>query len=158
RPFVDAEWGSLAERVRRELGLRRRVRLLLADGPVVPMTWGLLAPVVLLPSDARDWAPPRRRHVLLHELAHVQRGDWPMQLVAQVVCALYWFQPLAWLAARALRRERERACDDHVLLAGGKPSEYAGHLLDIARSRSPGFAGSYAALAMARRSQLEGRL
>ena len=158
RPLQDADWQALVDRIRHELGLRRRVRLLVADGPVVPMTWGLRAPVVLLPADARDWSTPRRRHVLLHELAHVQRFDWATQLLAQLACALYWFQPLAWAACRALRRERERACDDSVLLAGGKASEYAEHLLQIATTRGAGFTGSFAALAMARRSQLEGRL
>jgi len=158
RPLVDSDWLALLDRTAGELSLRRRVRLLIADGPVVPMTWGWSHPVVLLPADARDWSPPRRRQVLLHELAHIQRGDWLTQLLAQVACALYWYQPLAWLAARRLRQQREHACDDRVLAAGNRASDYAGHLLDIARTRRTSHTAGFATLAMARPSQLEGRL
>jgi HEAT repeat protein len=82
-------------------------------------------------------------------------------MLAQITCALYWFNPLAWVAARHLRTERERACDDLVLAAGTPGPDYADQLLEIARvmrgGRFPGvFAG--ASLAMAQRSQLEGRL
>ena len=78
-------------------------------------------------------------------------------LAAQVCCALYWFNPMVWIAARALRRERERACDDRVLTAGTSATDYATELLDIARA-VVGSEGHAASLAMARRSQLEGRL
>jgi ankyrin repeat protein len=114
----------------------------------------------VLPRDATSW-PERRRHVvLLHELAHIKRRDCLTQLLAQIVCAAYWFNPLAWIAARRLRTERERACDDFVLAAGTPGSEYASHLLDIAQARQPVRFSPLAATAvpMARRSQLEGRL
>ena len=125
-----------------------------------PVVCGLWRPAVLLPPAARAWPAELRRAVLLHELAHVRRRDCLTQLLAQLVRAVYWFDPLAWVAARRLRVERERACDDFVLAAGTAGSAYAGHLLAIAQSRQPArlspLAGS--ALAMARRSQLEGRL
>jgi hypothetical protein len=80
-----------------------------------------------------------------------------VQLIAQAACAIYWFNPLVWMAAAQLRSERERACDDAVLRGGALASAYAGHLLDIARELRPALRPS-AALAMARRSDLEGRL
>lgn len=152
-PLLEA-----AERAARTLGLRRRVTVLGSAGPAMPMTWGAFRPIILLPTHAAHWSPSRLRAVLLHEMAHVKRHDYATQLAARLTCALYWFHPLVWVAARRLRIERELACDDLVLRAGSRASEYAGHLLDIARTlRVRALAGA-ATVAMARPSQLTGRL
>jgi beta-lactamase regulating signal transducer with metallopeptidase domain len=156
RPLRSAEWTQLLSDARKTLHLRRPVILLQSADDVMPMTWGWLRPVVLLPAEASQWPEERRRIVLLHELAHVKRGDYLTQTIAQLVCALYWFNPLVWLAARQMCVERESACDDLVLTGGCKASEYAGHLVEIAVSfqRVP----QMAAIAMARSSQLEDRI
>lgn len=96
------------------------------------MTWGVLRPVVLLPVDAVNWSPQRLEAVLLHEFAHVRRHDFASQLLAELTCALYWFNPLAWLGARSMRADAESAADDSVLRSGLKASEYATELLQIA--------------------------
>ena len=124
----------------------------------MPMTWGWRRPVVLLPAGAEAWPEPRRRAVLLHELAHVARRRLSAQLAAEVVRALYWFNPLVWMAARKLRIESEHACDDRVLAAGARRLDYAGDLLEIARSLRALRAAAPAGLTMARPSQLAGRL
>jgi TonB family protein len=81
--------------------------------------------------------------------------DWLIQLGAQVVCSIYWFNPLFWMAANRLYRESELACDDAVLRLGVDSRDYASHLLDIARSFRRTQTGW--ALAMAQPSDLEKR-
>jgi TonB family protein len=124
----------------------------------MPMTFGILRPAIFLPVDSANWPEERRRAVLLHELAHIRRGDTAMHLVARAALALYWWNPLAWFAWRRFVRERERAADDFVLSAGARPSSYAGHLLEIARGLHAAPAVGCAVVAMACRSQFEGRL
>lgn len=103
-----------------------------------PVVIGVLAPVVVLPLAAKGWSAERLRVVLLHESAHVRRRDGLALLVAHVARALYWVQPLAWLAARQLRRECELAADEDVVSAGLRATSYAEHLLAIARdARTP---------------------
>ncbi len=140
------------------LGIHHPVDILETSRGSMPMTFGFLHPAVLLPAEAAEWSEERRRLVLLHELAHVRRGDAATHLLARVALHLYWWNPLAWAAWREFVKERERAADDLVLTAGACASDYAGHLLDIARSLQSAPAAGWAAIAMARRSQLEGRL
>ena len=123
-----------------------------------PMTVGVLRPRVLLPAAADAWSPERLRAVLVHELGHVRRRDPLVQLAAQLACALYWWNPLAWLAAARLRIEREHACDDLVLGAGIRPSSYAADLLEVARALSATGAARISAVGMADRSWTEARL
>ena len=110
------------------------VRLLHGDDVSMPCAVGVIRPAVLLPTAALSWSPDRLDAVLLHELAHVARRDVLMQSLAELCRSLYWFNPLAWLAASRLRLEREQACDDHVLAAGVRGSDYAQVLLHVARS------------------------
>ncbi|MBC7791272.1 MAG: hypothetical protein H7Z74_15100 [Anaerolineae bacterium] len=158
----DGAWLSLTQRLARGLGVARPTTLLRGGGVGVPVTWGVVYPVVLLPDDAADWPEERRRYVLVHELAHVKRLDAFTQLVAQIVVALFWFNPLVWLAAHRMRVEREHACDDYVLREGTTPSRYAHDLLELVRQLgTPTHASipsAFAALAMARRSEFEGRM
>jgi TonB family protein len=140
------------------LGIQHQVELLEAHRGSMPMTFGLLRPAVFMPADAAQWSQDRRQMVLLHELAHVRRGDVAMHLLARTALNLYWWNPLAWTAWHAFLKERERAADDLVLSAGARASEYAGHLLEIARTMQASPAIGWAAVAMARPSQLEGRL
>ncbi|HWB03808.1 MAG TPA: M56 family metallopeptidase [Verrucomicrobiales bacterium] len=139
-------------------GLRRPVRLLVDHRRTVPVVWGVFRPRLLVPAEAQSWDAPQLRSVLMHELAHLRRHDPLVQTLAQMVCALHWFNPLVWLAAWRLHVERERACDDLVLASGVRPSEYAGHLLHVATRLSPARWTAACGLAMARKSSLEGRL
>ncbi|HEX5726234.1 MAG TPA: M56 family metallopeptidase, partial [Longimicrobiaceae bacterium] len=157
-PVADEEWTGLLRDLAWMLEVDRPVTLLRSPDATMPMTWGVRRPAILLPAEADEWPEERRRVVLLHELAHVARHDCLTQALASVACALYWFHPGAWYAARRLRVERELACDDRVLSAGTRAREYAAHLLEVARAFRPAALAAPAAVSMARPSQLESRL
>jgi beta-lactamase regulating signal transducer with metallopeptidase domain len=131
--------------------------LRLASEDSGPMTWGFAKPVILLPKESIGWPAERLRAVLLHEMAHIRRRDSLAQMVSLIACAIYWPNPLTWLAARALRRDAEIAADDAVIRAGMKPSAYASALLEIAAAVRGG-ATMLAGVAMASHSSLEWRL
>jgi beta-lactamase regulating signal transducer with metallopeptidase domain/DUF4097 and DUF4098 domain-containing protein YvlB len=154
----DGSWLALLDEAAALAGVARPVCLLRSAAVGAPMTWGFLRPVVMLPAGAGEWSAERRRAVLLHELAHVARLDCLVQLAATAACALYWFHPAAWMAARRLRNESERACDDRALACGTPAADYASHLLGVAcKARAPRLIGA-AAIGMAQRSTLEARL
>jgi beta-lactamase regulating signal transducer with metallopeptidase domain len=157
-PAHDPAVHIAASRAARVLGVSRPVRILYTPPRAMPMTWGLVYPVVLLPRDAASWPSSRLDAVLMHETAHVKRLDCLTQFLARILCALLWFHPLAWYAARQLRIERELACDDLVVRAGSRPSEYAGHLLEIARGCRATRLAAQASLPMARQSHIGRRL
>ena len=139
-------------------GVRRPVVLLSAADPHLLATWGDRRPRVLLPPGAAEWTAERLRVVLGHELAHVRRHDWLVQIAAEAVRAALWFNPLVWLACARMRAESERACDDAVLGAGVAAPVYAGHLLELAKlSRRPGTAW-LPAMPVAHVSTLERRI
>jgi TonB family protein len=123
----------------------------------VPFVCGLFQPVILLPESARAWPPHQLEAVLAHERMHITRRDNLWQAMAQLVCSLYWPQPFVWLAARAMRQECERACDDGVLVHGTPATAYADVLVNIARGLSAHSAPT-GALTMTRTTQLHHRI
>ena len=155
-PVTDPVTLALAGEAGRLVGVRRPVSLRSGPGVTVPVTLGLLRPVVLLPDGAASWPAARLRVALLHELAHVRRGDWAVQTLARLACALFWHNPLVWIGVRRLRAEAERACDDRVLALGVPAPDYAHHLLAVAAA----LAGAALPLAvpMAGQDALESRL
>lgn len=157
RPLDGADWCDPLWEVADRLGLDEPPRLLRSEAAKMPFACGLARPTIVLPAASDAWTPDRRRAVLLHELAHVRRRDLAGHTLARVVCAVYWFHPLVWTAARRLRAESERACDDLALTCGARAADYAEHLLDIVTSVR-GDATPSAALAMARRTEFEGRM
>jgi HEAT repeat protein/beta-lactamase regulating signal transducer with metallopeptidase domain len=156
-PLDSPDWTTPLVEAADRLGLAREPLLLVSDAVLMPIVCGVWRPAIVLPADAREWTERRRRAVLCHELAHVRRFDLGLTILSRIGCAIYWFHPLVWVAARRLRLESERACDDMVLGVGTRPSEYADHLLQIAcgagSMRSPA-----AALPMAERREFEGRM
>jgi len=158
KPIFDEDWMRTVSEFSQFHKLGRSVRLLQCSSPLaMPLTWGILRPVIVLPSGATLWTEDRCRIVLSHELAHIARHDWLLQICAEVARCFYWFHPLVWLASARLRQESERASDDAVLRSGVAPSHYASQLLDLARTLENSGRLWSTALAIARPSNLERR-
>jgi TonB family protein len=155
---TNASWLRIVEEVRRQYGIRQNVRVLQTASPDLLATWGLFRPCILVPPGATRWDEDVIRVVVCHELAHVRRNDWAVQIAADIVRRVYWFQPLMWIACRMLRRESEQACDDVVLGTGVEAPTYASHLLQLARAGRSSTYGWVAAVPMARPSTLERRI
>jgi beta-lactamase regulating signal transducer with metallopeptidase domain len=155
---THGRWYDLAGEISRGYGLRRPVTLLQSSHPSLLVTWGLARPKVILPSAADAWTEERARVVLSHELAHIHRGDWIVQLAAELLRAFYWFNPLLWVACRRLRLESEHACDDEVMRRGFDGTNYATHLIELARALNQRRPLWFPAPAMARPSSLERRV
>jgi len=157
QPLDDPEWQNPLYEIADRLELDAAPRLLRSDDVKMPFAAGLLSSTIVLPAESDGWSAERRSAVLIHELGHVRRRDLIGHTLGRVACALWWFHPLVWTAARRLRAESERACDDLALVFGARPSDYAEHLLDIVSCvrdhNTPAVA-----LAMAHRREFEGRM
>ncbi|HKE24553.1 MAG TPA: TonB family protein [Bryobacteraceae bacterium] len=139
----------------RDAGVRRRVDLLRHEALPGPMTCGVVRPAIVLSRDAEGWDADELERALVHELEHARRWDWAVQCGARVICAVYWFHPLVWMAWRRLALAAERACDDAVL-GRSEATAYADQLVKLARRLSA--AQRSPLLAMANRSDLARRV
>lgn len=157
RTLADSAWQTPLYEIADRLGLDQAPSLLQSDDVKMPFASGLFTPVIVLPAESESWTAERRSAVLVHELGHVQRRDLVGHTLGRVACAVYWFHPLVWTAARRLRAESEQACDDLALAFGARPSDYAEHLLDIVTCVRDHNTPSIA-LAMAHRKEFEGRM
>jgi beta-lactamase regulating signal transducer with metallopeptidase domain len=136
-------------------GVSLPVELLEHEAVPGPMTFGIRRPVIVLPLDAREWSEAELRRALMHEIEHIQRGDWLMQIVARTVAAVYWFHPLVWTAWRRLGLEAERSCDDAVVISEDS-ADYAEQLVSLAQRMSA--TPVQPMLGMANRSDLSTRV
>jgi beta-lactamase regulating signal transducer with metallopeptidase domain len=150
-PLQSSRWAATLA------GFDCRVRVLESRHIASPCTWGVVTPVLLLPSAGDAWSEAARRSALLHELAHLQRRDAFSSLIARLACVLHWYNPLVWFAAARARNLQERACDDAVLRAGAIPSDYAQFLLVVAANMSGAARPHSPAIGMAH-SSLRARL
>ena len=157
----DPVWRRLLRRFVSAVRLRRTVEIKAHPQVPVPVTWGFRRPVVIMPAATGGWSEDARSAALFHELSHVKRGDFLVMLFVRLSLAVFWFNPLFWVAYKMIKDEQEKACDELVLKAGIRPSTYAENLLSIVRSvrlmRSP-LAAFPGVLGMFGRSRLRERL
>ncbi len=155
-PVLNSTWSdSLGE-----LNCNRSdVQLLWSERIGIPVVIGWLRPAILLPPHLVDADAATARAVLLHELAHIRRHDYPWNLFLRLTLAACWPHPLAWLLARSLSESRERACDAYCVHALGGPAPYADALLAVVAARlNSRIPTPSLGLAMARPSRLRSRL
>jgi beta-lactamase regulating signal transducer with metallopeptidase domain len=152
-PALAARFSSVA----RKHGLDH-VPIVLTDEAACPAVAGLVRPAIILPSNADQWTGAQLSAILSHELAHVERRDCLVNLLGDLAAIIYWCNPLAHYAARRIRAEAERACDDAVVHESVDADSYALMLLDFTRAAQGTRVLPRAATAMARPSELESRV
>jgi beta-lactamase regulating signal transducer with metallopeptidase domain len=145
----------LAGTIAREVGVRRSIALVTHERIAAPLTFGIRRATVMVPADIESWSDGEIRRALVHEIEHVRRFDWLLLLTARLACAVFWFNPLVWVAERRLRLEAERACDD-VVIRDGDTTDYAEQLVSLARRFGEG--RTVVTLGMATRSDLAVRV
>ena len=129
----SAELTAMLQTLSKQLGVRRRVRLIVTESLVGPAVIGFFRVTVLIPTVVADKLKGESvAPILAHELLHVRRGDLWVGFLQTIAQALWWFHPLVWWVGRATSREAERCCDEEVL---GElkcdPACYARALLDV---------------------------
>jgi beta-lactamase regulating signal transducer with metallopeptidase domain len=158
-PLTDSDWNESLTSVAHSMTLAHPVALCTSTRAAVPLAWRLgRSSTLILPPEAKRWEADTRRAVLLHECGHLYRHDCAIRSLAVLSCGLWWFNPLAYLALRRLRREQEQACDDAVLAAGMAPVDYARQLLEMARRSVAADLPRMPILAIVCRSELEDRM
>lgn len=155
RAEVWLEGTARMNEIAQRANIRRSALVVLSNDVAVPLTFGFRRSTIVLPYAAREWSAEELTRALRHELEHVRREDWLLQLVARAACALYWPHPMVWSAWRRFCLEAERACDDAVI-GSSEPAAYAGQLVSLARNLRR--FSTVPALGMASRSKLAQRV
>lgn len=135
RKYDTPEFMALLNECRQSLGLKRNVRAICASETGTAAVYGVFRPVLLIsPASFETLTDAQKRHVLLHELAHIRRGDTLICAGATVLNILHWFNPIMWIVFALMRRDIEVQCDAHVFrgLPGSERGDYARTLLKLA--------------------------
>lgn len=149
---------QLMESIKRQLKINRSITLVDSFEQQTPWTWGLLKPIVALPENFESWSEQEKTNALVHELAHIRRWDLLTIMSARIICCLYWFNPLVWIAYKLMSEEAEKSCDDNVILMGTQSSFYANQLISVANSILNNSKKMYHVPMMARSSALSCRI
>lgn len=138
-PVGDPQLLEMANRLAARMGLRGNFRLLESVPAVVPFVIGWLRPVVIVPTSlSSGWSPAELESLLAHELAHIRRQDWLVNLLQSVVETVFFYHPVVWWLSRVIRTERENCCDDLALETCGNRVALARALVRMEAIRSGG--------------------
>ncbi len=130
---MPVDWRLFVKRIAAQLGIKQEIKVFLSEHVTTPLTIGFLKPVILIPvAGITHLTTEQVEAVLLHELAHIKRYDYLLNMVISMVELALFFNPFTQLLSRTIQKERENSCDDWVLQFQYNATEYAEALLRIA--------------------------
>ncbi len=130
--LVEPSWINALAQAQRRMGFKHGTALLSSNDLKSPISWGVIRPVILI-NDEAIASHGEAEAIIAHELAHVRGLDWAKLLLARIVTAVFWFNPLVWILAREAHQLREETADDAVLAANVVNTDYAQLLVGVAR-------------------------
>ncbi len=135
RAKTSGRLAALADEAQKIVSMKLKLQVKLTTNSMSPAVCGLFRPAILIPQSlAENFSDEQLRAVLLHELIHLRRRDVWMNFLQALLQIFYWWHPLVWLANARIRRVREEAVDDAVMLALRDDAEtYAPTLLEVAK-------------------------
>ncbi|MDQ6901910.1 MAG: M56 family metallopeptidase [Bacteroidota bacterium] len=127
---------AFARSVSSQIGITKKISVWISHHVDVPATIGFLKPVILIPfASINNLSAPQLEAIILHELSHIQRNDYIINLCISVIETTLFFNPFIVLLSNVIKRERENCCDDFVLQYQYDPHSYASALLRLEQSR-----------------------
>ena len=132
---IDVKWRIFVNEIAARMGIRKKVRVWVSELVSSPVTIGFLKPVILVPLAAINHLTPQQvEAVLLHELSHIRRFDYLVNLVLHFIQAILYFNPFAKAFVKLVEKEREKSCDEMVLQFQYDSHEYASALLILEKT------------------------
>ena len=129
---VPAAWEQICYKVIEKLNINKPIDFHISFLAQVPMVIGYFKPIILFPASlVTSLDTEQVEAILIHELTHIRRNDYLLNLVKTFMDTILFFNPFVWLTGRFIKIEREHVCDDMVLKCTGQPVKYAETLLQI---------------------------
>lgn len=133
---ADTAWEQYLRKLSKQLQIPRKVKLLVSQHIQVPVMMGFLKPVILVPiAMFNNLSAEQLEAILLHELAHVKRNDYILNIFQSIVETTLFFNPFVWWISKYIRLEREHCCDDMVIAHTVQPLHYAKALVALEEYR-----------------------
>jgi len=139
--IMEGTWQNQLNELASRMGIRQTLLLIESGRISSPMTIGFFKPVVLVPIGLLTGMPAGQvEAILTHELAHIRRHDYLINLLVSLVETLFFFHPAVWWMGNRIREAREHCCDDLAIATSGDPMAYARALTELASAQSPALA------------------
>ena len=133
---IDVDWRMYVKRTAAAMGIAREVKIWVSEWVTSPVTIGYLKPIILIPVAAMNNLTPHQvEAVILHELSHIHRFDYFLNLIVSFIRTILYFNPFVKLLVKSIEKEREHSCDEMVLQFQYKPGEYASALLRLEQTK-----------------------